>query len=163
MEPEKAKAVDWKRVEKDYRAGIRPLRDIAEDNGITEGAIRKRAKRDEWSRDLTDRIRVKAREKVALKSVDEMSASGFVYVIYIDSGHEKIYKIGMAKRFDARFDQHQCSSPFDICVAVCYFTGNMRLEERTLHAMFTNKHVRGERFRLDDSDFDAIAMRARLA
>jgi hypothetical protein len=57
-------AIDWKPVEKDYRAGIRPLRDIAKDNGISEGAIRKRAKRDGWTRDLTDRIRSKAVEKV---------------------------------------------------------------------------------------------------
>lgn len=154
---------DWKLVEKDYRAGIRPLRDIAADNGISEGAIRKRAKKNEWSRDLTDRIRAKAREKVVLAAVDEMASSGFVYVIYIDSGLEKIYKIGMAKRFDARFDQHQCASPFDICVAVCYFTGSMRVEEKTLHAMFADKRMRGEWFKLEDADLDLIAMRARLA
>ena len=43
---------DWLRIETDYRAGIRTLRQIAAEHGITEGAIRKRARRDEWERDL---------------------------------------------------------------------------------------------------------------
>lgn len=61
--------IDWKRVEKEYRAGIRSLREIASDCSLSEGAIRKRAKRDEWSRDLTDRIRAKAEEKVRKEEV----------------------------------------------------------------------------------------------
>lgn len=157
----KQKDVDWTTVEKDYRAGIKTLRQIAEENGVSHVAVQKRAKRDGWTRDADARVSAKA--KVVLQPQDEFSTSGFLYVIYIDSGVERIYKIGMAKRFDSRFDQHQCASPFDICVAVCYFTGNMRLEERALHQQFADKHVRGEWFRLDSDDLDAIATRARLA
>lgn len=58
------KLVDWERVEAEYRIGIKSLREIAEPFGITEAAIRKRAKRDKWSRDLTSRIRLKAEDKV---------------------------------------------------------------------------------------------------
>jgi len=65
----------------------------------------------------------------------------------------------MAKRFDARFDQHQCASPYDICVAMAYFVANMRCEERALHEQFSEKHVRGEWFRLDDSDLRDISHR----
>lgn len=61
--------VDWFIVEKEYRAGIRSLRDIAADAGVTEGAIRKRAKRDEWSRDLQAKIQAKAEEKVRKDAV----------------------------------------------------------------------------------------------
>lgn len=50
------KQVDWEGVERDYRAGIRTLRDMAGQYGITEGAIRKKAKAEEWERDLTARI-----------------------------------------------------------------------------------------------------------
>ena len=53
-------AVDWERIELDYRAGIKTLRQIAEENGITHGAINKRAKRDGWERDLSEKIRSKA-------------------------------------------------------------------------------------------------------
>ena len=57
-------STDWERVETDYRIGTKSLREIAEDQGITEGAIRKRAKRDEWTRDLTAKVRMRADELV---------------------------------------------------------------------------------------------------
>lgn len=53
-------AADWERIEADYRAGTRSLREIATEHQITEGAIRKRAKRDEWSRDLKAKVQAKA-------------------------------------------------------------------------------------------------------
>lgn len=58
-QPKKA-APDWERIEADYRAGLLSVREIAASQGITDGAIRKRAKRDEWSRDLSKRILDKA-------------------------------------------------------------------------------------------------------
>lgn len=69
MSTQPSRQVDWFIVEKDYRAGIRPLRDIAADHGITEGAIRKRAKRDGWSRDLQAKIQAKVEEKVRKEAV----------------------------------------------------------------------------------------------
>lgn len=44
----------------DYRAGIKTLRQIADENGITHGAVNKRAKRDGWERDLSEKINAKA-------------------------------------------------------------------------------------------------------
>lgn len=64
-----AVAPDWERIELDYRAGIKPLRQIASENGISEGAIRKRAKRDDWSRDLSVKIQTKAEELVRKDAV----------------------------------------------------------------------------------------------
>ena len=64
MTEETSKFVDWEAIEKHYRAGLKSLRTIAEEYGITEGAIRKRAKRDAWSRNLERRIQEKAQEKV---------------------------------------------------------------------------------------------------
>ena len=54
----------WGEIEADYRAGIKTLRQIASVHGITEGAIRKRAKKEEWPRDLTERIRQQTEELV---------------------------------------------------------------------------------------------------
>lgn len=51
---------DWEKVAAHYRAGKRTLRDIAEEFGITEGAIRKRAKAESWPRDISERIQAKA-------------------------------------------------------------------------------------------------------
>lgn len=67
--PAPSSAPDWERIELDYRAGIKPLRQLASEHGISEGAIRKRAKRDDWSRDLSDRIQQKADELVRKSEV----------------------------------------------------------------------------------------------
>lgn len=150
--------IDWEAVEREYRAGQLSNRMIAEKHGISDTAIRKRAKRDGWERERAAR----QQEPVRLVS-DELDRAGFVYVIYLeDTASERFYKIGMAASFTARCDAHQCASPFPICVACAYFVGNMRAEERFLHAEFSDKRVRGEWFRLADSDLDQIARRAKL-
>lgn len=56
---------DWEKIEFDYRAGIKTLREIADEHGITHGAVNKRAKAKGWSRDLAAKIRAKAHEKVS--------------------------------------------------------------------------------------------------
>lgn len=58
------KQTDWSRIELDYRAGIKTLRQIADENGVSHVAIQKRAKTNEWSRDLQAKIKAKAEEKV---------------------------------------------------------------------------------------------------
>lgn len=65
------KVIDWERVEIDYRAGIKTLRDIADEHGISHGAINKRAKRDGWVRDLTAKIQAKAAELVSKSAVSK--------------------------------------------------------------------------------------------
>lgn len=55
---------DWERIEADYRAGLLSVREIAAPQGITEGAVRKRAKRDGWSRDLAGKIKSKSDDLV---------------------------------------------------------------------------------------------------
>lgn len=66
---QRAAAVDWLIVEKDYRAGIKTLRQIADEHGITHGAINKRAKRDGWDRDLSGKIQAKAESLVSKAAV----------------------------------------------------------------------------------------------
>jgi len=68
------KKIDWERIEVDYRAGIKTLRDIAAEHSISHGAITKRCKRDGWVRDLSAKIEAKAAELVA-KSVVSKEAS----------------------------------------------------------------------------------------
>jgi hypothetical protein len=43
------KVIDWKKIEKDFRAGKWSTRQLAEIHGVTEGAIRYRAKAENWS------------------------------------------------------------------------------------------------------------------
>ena len=58
------KSPDWERIGAQYRIGTMSLREIASMHGITEGAIRKRAKKEEWTRDLAAKVRAKADELV---------------------------------------------------------------------------------------------------
>ena len=60
---------DWEAIETAYRAGVMSLREIASQHGISEGAIRKRAKRDDWSRDLNAKNQQKADDLVRKREV----------------------------------------------------------------------------------------------
>lgn len=53
-------APDWKVIEQEYRAGIKSVRQIATEQGVSHVAIAKRAKRDEWHRDLAAKIKASA-------------------------------------------------------------------------------------------------------
>lgn len=64
------KATDWGAIERDYRAGILSLREIAaKDGNVTEGAIRKKAKGQGWTRDLSAKIKAKADDLVRKEEV----------------------------------------------------------------------------------------------
>lgn len=60
---------NWEAIEFDYRAGIKSLRQIAGEHALSEGAIRKRAKRDGWERDLSAKIQAKADDLVRKQTV----------------------------------------------------------------------------------------------
>lgn len=64
------KTPDWLLIEKEYCAGIKPLRQIAAEHGITHGAVNKRAKRDGWARDLAGKIAARTGVPVALADSD---------------------------------------------------------------------------------------------
>ena len=56
-------------LEKEYREGKKSLRNIADEFGISEAVIRKYAKKNEWVRDLSAKIKAKADEIVRNASV----------------------------------------------------------------------------------------------
>lgn len=63
------KDIDWEGIERDYRAGLKTLRQIAEEFGVSHVAITKRAKRDSWVRDLSAKIQAAVEEKVTKAEV----------------------------------------------------------------------------------------------
>ena len=62
-------APDWERIELDYRAGVKTLRQIAAEHGVTHAYIAKRAKANGWERDLAEKIRQKAEQLVTKAAV----------------------------------------------------------------------------------------------
>ena len=56
--------IDWEAIEREYRAGQLTLREIASKRGISAAAIVLRAKRYNWERDLSERVRLTAQAKL---------------------------------------------------------------------------------------------------
>lgn len=97
---------DWERIELDYRAGVKSLREIASEHGITEGAIRKRAKKpgEEWERDLAGKIQAKAEELVrrdAVRSEVRANQAASEKAV-VDANAQAIADIRLAHRHDIR-------------------------------------------------------------
>ena len=95
---------DWERIELDYRAGIKTLRQIADEHGITHGAINKRARRDGWERDLSGKINAKADALVskALVSTPVSTESKIAERQVIEAAATAVADIRLAHRSDIR-------------------------------------------------------------
>ncbi|WP_460044133.1 hypothetical protein [Pseudomonas sp. S2_H01] len=65
------KQPDWEAIERAYRAGALSIRTIAERNGISDTAIRKKAKASGWARDLSEQVRKEVRNKLVRGEVRE--------------------------------------------------------------------------------------------
>lgn len=68
-EPADKARPDWERIEADYRAGVKSVREIAAEHGVSHTAIQKRAKAHDWTRDLAAKVRAKADALVAKNAV----------------------------------------------------------------------------------------------
>lgn len=56
--------IDWEAIEREYRAGQLSVREIGRRYSVTDGAIRQRAKREKWPRDLSDQVREEVRSEL---------------------------------------------------------------------------------------------------
>lgn len=63
--------IDWEKIELDYRAGIKTLRQIADEHSITHTSVRKKAEKEGWDRDLSARIEKKAEILVSKSEVSK--------------------------------------------------------------------------------------------
>lgn len=99
--------IDWEAVEREYRAGIRSLKHIGAEFGVSDAGIIKRAKKDGWERDLAAKIKAKAealvsatvvskevsaQTKIAEKQVIEANAEMMASVIR--SHHKALRRLG---------------------------------------------------------------------
>lgn len=64
----------WGKIEIEYRAGKRALRDIGAEYGVSHTSIQKKADKEGWTRDLSARIAAAAEEKVAKAEVSKAVA-----------------------------------------------------------------------------------------
>lgn len=62
-------AADWEAIERDYRAGVLSVRELAKQHGISEAYIRKKAKASGWERDLTAKVQEAVRTELVRAEV----------------------------------------------------------------------------------------------
>lgn len=116
---------DWEAIETAYRAGVMSLREIASHHGISEGAIRKRAKRDDWSRDLNARIQQKADDLVRKQEVRKTvrTKTELTERVLIEATAEVIASVRMEHRGDIRRARELTNTLFDELGAQCADVG----------------------------------------
>lgn len=66
--------VDWTDVENRYRTGVESLRAIGADYKISEAAIRQRAAKEGWERDLTARVAVATKAKLLRRETSQRAS-----------------------------------------------------------------------------------------
>lgn len=119
---------DWEAIERDYRAGILSIREIASTQGITHGAINKRAKRDGWERDLKAKIQAKADALVSrsLVSKEVSKERADTERQIIETNAEVIANVRMAHRGDISRSRRLANKLLDELEAMTDENGTLR-------------------------------------
>ncbi|OFZ67392.1 MAG: hypothetical protein A2V79_09275 [Betaproteobacteria bacterium RBG_16_56_24] len=101
---EAKRVIDWEAVEIQYRAGIRSLKDIGNEFNVSDAGIIKRAKRDGWVRDLTEKIRAKAAAKVsaALVSAEVSAETKLTEMVTIEVESTLMARVAISQRDDIK-------------------------------------------------------------
>ncbi|MBT0387708.1 hypothetical protein ISO63_05060 [Morganella morganii subsp. morganii] len=120
-----AKRPDWEAIESAYRAGVMSLREIASQHDISEGAIRKRAKRDDWSRDLNAKIKARSDDMVRKQEVRRQvrRETALSERVLIEATAEVITNVRMEHRGDIRRARELANVLFDELSAECADVG----------------------------------------
>lgn len=96
------KEIDWEKVEIEFRAGIKSLREIGTIYGVSHVAINKKAKKEEWSRDLSAKIKAKADAMVTTAGVTGKvtKVSSVTEREIVEANAEAILSIRLSHRSD---------------------------------------------------------------
>lgn len=93
----------WEAIERAYRAGSLSIRTIAERQGVSDTAIRKRAKALGWARDLSDQVRKEVRSKLVRGEVrNDQGANCELDAEIIEEAAEEGARVVRSHRRDIR-------------------------------------------------------------
>lgn len=109
------KEINWEKIELDYRAGVKSIRQIAAENEIAESGIRRRAKQYEWVRDLSKKIKAKADDIVRKESVRSVvrTKTTISEKDTIDANANEVASVRLAHRKDIQRSRKIAMSLFD--------------------------------------------------
>ncbi|RRW54373.1 hypothetical protein [Pseudomonas moraviensis] len=97
------KQPDWEAIERAYRAGSFSIRTIAERQGVSDTAIRKKAKALGWARDLSDQVRKEVRSKLVRGEVrNDQGANCELDAEIIEEAAEEGARVVRSHRRDIR-------------------------------------------------------------
>lgn len=72
-----AKRHDWELIEREYRTGRFSLTQLEKRHGVHRSNISRRAKKDNWEKDLTDRVRERTQQKITKASLSPEAQAAF--------------------------------------------------------------------------------------
>ncbi|MBJ7436002.1 MAG: hypothetical protein JHC54_09740 [Acinetobacter sp.] len=109
------KEINWEKIELDYRAGVKSIRQIAAENEIAESGIRRRAKQYDWVRDLSEKIKAKADDIVRKESVRSVvrTKTTITEKDKIDASANEVASVRLAHRKDIQRSRKIAMSLFD--------------------------------------------------
>lgn len=106
--------IDWEKIEKEYSKGIRSNLCIAKEFGISEAAIRKKAKLHYWSKDLSSRINAMAEKKIQrTKGPFEKKCERESDMALIEAESEVMVRIRLSHRTDIASRRNLCNRLYD--------------------------------------------------
>lgn len=99
-----ARQYDWESIERDYRAGVLSVREISSKHGPSHTAINKRAKKEQWERDLKAKIKAKADALVSKSEVSTEVSTETLETerVLIESNAKAIADVRLNHRKDIR-------------------------------------------------------------
>ena len=109
------KQVDWESVERDYSAGLLSLREIGDKHNVAHQVIARKDKKEEWARDLREKIAKAVDKKIGDKQVgDSLGDSKKIYKKeIIEVNAQAIVNIKLAHRGDIRKSKNIVNALFD--------------------------------------------------
>lgn len=150
---EKRVTPDWESIERDYRAGVLSIREIAKSYELSDTAIRKKAKAEGWERDLTAKVNEKVRTELVRSEVRtadpqterEIIEVAAATVVQVVRGHRSRIRQGNAlvelltqQLTDVAGKRDEFESAIEI---VCAEDKNPERMQRLMKAVSLEKHA----------------------
>lgn len=104
------KQTDWEALGVEYRAGAVSVRELARKYDVSEGAIRKKAKANQWERDLTEKVQGRVRSKLVRSEVRTTNARTEAEII--EAAADTAVQVVQIHRRDVRNGRMICARLF---------------------------------------------------
>lgn len=108
------KQTDWEAIEAEYRSGTISNAELGRKYDVSEGAIRKRAKAQGWTKDLTEKVKTAVRDRLVRAEVRTANArtNSRTDAEIIEAAAETAVQVVQIHRRDVRHGRAICATLF---------------------------------------------------